>query len=281
MDFYDKMQYYTTLTDTMLRVQLDQFEAPPLLYESMAYSLFAGGKRLRPALCLACCEMIGGTPSDALKAACAMEMIHTYSLIHDDLPAMDDDDLRRGKPSNHRVYGEGNAILAGDALLSLAMHLTVQTGNAKVMQSITRGAMDMVSGQSMDLNSRPDAETLFKMHEKKTGALILASVLAGAYTAGADTKQIAALSDFSEQYGLLFQITDDILDVVGKPEDLGKTIGKDLRDEKVTFVTVYGLEQARAQAEHAASAAMAALDEFPAEADFLRSLIEETVSRDK
>lgn len=280
MDFYEKLQYYSTLTDTMLSVQLDQFEAPPILYDSMKYSLFAGGKRMRPALCLAVCEMLGGSPSDALKAACAMEMIHTYSLIHDDLPAMDDDDLRRGKPSNHRVFGEANAILAGDALLSLAMHLAVQTGNAKVMLAITRGAMDMVSGQSMDINSKPDAETLFKMHEKKTGALILASVLAGAYTVGADPHQISALTDFSEQFGLLFQITDDILDVVGHESELGKTTGKDARDEKVTFVSVYGLEQARDQAAHAASAALAALDEIDGDISFLRSLVEETVNRD-
>lgn len=281
MDFHDKLQHYATLTDAMLRVQLNQFEAPPILYDSMMYSLYAGGKRLRPTLCLAVCEMLGGIPSDALKAACSLEMIHTYSLIHDDLPAMDDDDLRRGKPSNHRVFGEGNAILAGDALLSLAMHLAVQTANLKVMQAITRGAMDMVSGQSMDLNSRADAETLFKMHEKKTGALILASVLAGAYTAGAEPKVIASLSEFSEQYGLLFQITDDILDVVGNEQVLGKSTGKDARDEKVTFVSVYGLEQAREQAAHAASAALAALDEIDGDTEFLRMLVEETVKRDK
>ncbi|MDO4493273.1 MAG: polyprenyl synthetase family protein [Clostridia bacterium] len=279
MEFSEKMQYYAALTEPMLRVQLDQFEAPSVLYDSMAYSLFAGGKRLRPMLCLAACEMCGGMPADALKAACALEMIHTYSLIHDDLPAMDDDDLRRGKPSNHKVFGEGNAILAGDGLLSLAMHLAAQTANAKVMQAITRGAMDMVSGQSMDLNSKCDAETLFKMHEKKTGALILASVLAGAHTAGVGAKEVAALTDFSMQYGLLFQITDDILDVTGTQEEMGKSIGKDSRDEKVTFVSVYGLDAAREQAKHAADAALKALDEFEGDSTFFRALIETTLDR--
>ena len=281
MDFQEKIQHYSAMTESMLRVQLDQYEAPPILYESMAYSLFAGGKRLRPTLCIGVCDMLGGMPSDALKAACALEMIHTYSLIHDDLPAMDDDDLRRGKPANHRVYGEGNAILAGDALLSLAMHLAAQTGNSRVMQAITRGAMDMVSGQSMDLNAKADAETLFKMHEKKTGALILASVLAGAHTAGADTHRVAALTEFSEQFGLLFQITDDILDVTGNAQELGKTTGKDARDEKVTFVSVYGLEQARCQAVHASDAALKALEEIEEDTSFLHALVDVTLKREK
>lgn len=279
MDFKEKMDYYAAMTEPMLRIQLDQFEAPSVLYDSMAYSLFAGGKRLRPTLCLAACELMGGMPAEAMKAACALEMVHTYSLIHDDLPAMDDDDLRRGKPSNHKVFGEGNAILAGDGLLSLAMHLAAQTGNSKVMLAITRGAMDMVSGQSMDLNSKSDAETLFKMHEKKTGALILASVLAGAYTQGATAKDVAALTEFSNQYGLLFQITDDILDVTGTQAELGKSIGKDSRDEKVTFVSVYGLDAAREQAAHAAEAALNALKEIEGDTQFFEDLVAYTLTR--
>ena len=184
MIFDERMVYYTAMTDSMLDVLLSQAEAPPVLYQSMAYSLLDGGKRLRPVLCLAVCELLGGAAADAVKAACAMEMIHTYSLIHDDLPAMDNDDMRRGKPSSHRAFGEGNAILAGDGLLSLAFYVLSQTGNAKVMQCVSRGALDMVSGQSLDINGTHDAESLFDMHAKKTGALFRAAVLAGAYSAG-------------------------------------------------------------------------------------------------
>ncbi len=221
MEFQDRLNYYNAMTESMLRVQIEQGDTPPILYDSMVYSLFAGGKRLRPTLCLATCELLGGSPADALKAACSLEMLHTYSLIPDALPAMDNDAMRRGQPSCHKAFGEGNAILAGDGLLSLAMLLLAQTNNPKVFQTVARGALNMVSGQSMDLNGKPDAETLFKIHEKKTGALILASVLAGAYTAGANPKQIQSLSDFAERYGLLFQITDDILDETGTEASLG------------------------------------------------------------
>ena len=176
MIFDERMVYYTAMTDSMLDVLLSQAEAPPVLYQSMAYSLLDGGKRLRPVLCLAVCELLGGAAADAVKAACAMEMIHTYSLIHDDLPAMDNDDMRRGKPSSHRAFGEGNAILAGDGLLSLAFYVLSQTGNAKVMQCVSRGALDMVSGQSLDINGTHDAESLFDMHAKKTGALFLSLI---------------------------------------------------------------------------------------------------------
>ena len=282
MEFKDRLNYYNAMTESMLRVQIEQGDTPPILYDSMVYSLFAGGKRLRPTLCLATCELLGGSPADALKAACSLEMLHTYSLIHDDLPAMDNDDMRRGKPSCHKAFGEGNAILAGDGLLSLAMLLLAQTNNPKVFQTVARGALNMVSGQSMDLNGKPDAETLFKIHEKKTGALILASVLAGAYTAGANPKQIQSLSDFAERYGLLFQITDDILDATGNADTLGKTVGKDARDEKVTFVTLYGLDGAVSEAHHAADAALEALETLEAaDTTFLRQLVEQTLLRNK
>lgn len=283
MIFDERMVYYTAMTDSMLDVLLSQAEAPPVLYQSMAYSLLDGGKRLRPVLCLAVCELLGGAAADAVKAACAMEMIHTYSLIHDDLPAMDNDDMRRGKPSSHRAFGEGNAILAGDGLLSLAFYVLSQTGNAKVMQCVSRGALDMVSGQSLDINGTHDAESLFDMHAKKTGALFRAAVLAGAYSAGnSETgRYLAPLNSFAEHFGLLFQITDDILDVTGDSALLGKSIGKDAQAEKATFVTLYGLEPAREEAAIAARSAVTALDQIEGDHDFLKELVGRTLTRSR
>ena len=283
MDFRERLGYYTAMTESMLEALLSQVDTPPVLYDSMAYSLMGGGKRLRPVLCLAACELLGGAATDAIKAACAMEMIHSYSLIHDDLPAMDDDDMRRGKPSSHKAFGEGNAILAGDGLLSLAFCVLSQTGNLKVMQAVSRGAFDMVAGQSMDLNGTRDAESLFDMHAKKTGALIRAAVLAGAYSAGNPDvgRHLAALTSFAEQYGLLFQITDDILDVVGDPAQLGKSIGKDEREHKATFVTLYGLEPAREEAAIAARAAVTALGQIDGDREFLTELVQRTLTRSR
>lgn len=283
MDFRERLGYYTAMTESMLEVLLSQVDTPPVLYDSMAYSLMGGGKRLRPVLCLAACELLGGAAADAIKAACAMEMIHSYSLIHDDLPAMDDDDMRRGKPSSHKAFGEGNAILAGDGLLSLAFCVLSQTGNLKVMQAVSRGAFDMVAGQSMDLNGTRDAESLFDMHAKKTGALIRAAVLAGAYSAGNPDvgRHLAALTSFAEHYGLLFQITDDILDVVGDPAQLGKSIGKDEREHKTTFVTLYGLEPAREEAAIAAKAAVTALGQIDGDREFLTELVQRTLTRSR
>lgn len=283
MDFRERLGYYTAMTESMLDVLLSQADTPPVLYDSMAYSLLGGGKRLRPVLCLAACELLGGAAADAIKAACAMEMIHSYSLIHDDLPAMDDDDMRRGKPSSHKAFGEGNAILAGDGLLSLAFCVLSQTGNLKVMQAVSRGAFDMVAGQSMDLNGTRDAESLFDMHAKKTGALIRAAVLAGAYSAGNPDvgRHLAALTSFAEHYGLLFQITDDILDVVGDPAQLGKSTGKDEREHKTTFVTLYGLEPAREEAAIAAKAAVTALGQIDGDREFLTELVQRTLTRSR
>ena len=280
MELKDKWNFYVAMTESMLRVLADQSNTPSILYDSMVYSLFAGGKRLRPVLCLATCEMLDGTATEALKPACALEMIHTYSLIHDDLPAMDNDDLRRGKPSSHKVFGEGNAILAGDALLSLAFVVLSQSNNQKVAGAVARGALDMVSGQSMDLNGKPDAETLFQIHEKKTGALIRASVLAGAYSANPNPKQIQSLTDFADHFGMLFQITDDILDVVGSAESMGKTIGKDAQSDKVTFVSLYGLDGARSEAVRAAESAKKALKELEADSGFLEEMTDYILTRD-
>ncbi len=279
MEFQEQWNYYVTLTESMLKVQMEQSEAPSILQDGMTYSLFAGGKRLRPVICLGSCEMLGGSATEALKAACAIEMIHTYSLIHDDLPAMDDDDLRRGKPSNHKVFGEANAILAGDGLLSLAMQLVSQVENKKAYQAVAKGAVEMVYGQSLDLNGKPDAETLFKTHEKKTGALLKAAVLAGAYTANAEQRQIDILSSFSDHFGLLFQITDDILDITGTREQLGKSVGKDERDDKVTFVTLYGLDAAKSEAVHVSEAAIMDLDRLDEDTSFLRGIVGKVLNR--
>ena len=279
MAFKEKWSYYQTLTESMLRVLADQSDVPQLLYDSMTYSLFAGGKRLRPALCLSTSEMLGGTATEALKAACALEMIHTYSLIHDDLPAMDNDDMRRGKPSCHKVYGEGNAILAGDGLLTLACLTLGQTNNSKVINCVMHGALDMVSGQSLDLNGKQDAETLLTIHGKKTGALIRASVLAGAYSAGANQKQVQLLTEFADHFGMLFQITDDILDVTGSVQMLGKTPGKDKTENKVTFVTLYGMDVALVEASRSADAASEALRGLEQDSSFLEELTRFTLNR--
>ena len=249
------------------------------LFDSMHYSLTAGGKRIRPILVLEFCRISGGDTEAAMPIACAIEMLHTYSLIHDDLPCMDNDDMRRGKPSNHKVYGEGNAVLAGDGLLSLATILLSQISIQKVFQSVARGAMDMVSGQSMDLNGLMDAETLFSIHDRKTGALIKAAVLSGAYTANASPKQISALTDFSEQYGMLFQITDDILDATSTTEKIGKTAGKDERDGKLTFVTLYGVDGARSEAQRCAKKSIEALAALELDSGFLEELVTFTLDR--
>jgi geranylgeranyl pyrophosphate synthase len=253
---------------------------PPLIFEAMRYSLLGGGKRLRPLLVLAACEAVqarhGSTsPEDALPAACAVEMIHTYSLIHDDLPAMDDDDLRRGRPTSHVVHGEGLAILAGDGLQSEAFALLArlpETSDAVVHSRKLRtllviaeaaGAVGMVGGQALDLAADPsharagrdggaiaamDATALADMHARKTGALIRAAVVAGAVMGGADDSTIAALDRYAREIGLAFQIVDDILDVEGASADLGKTAGKDAASGKPTYVALYGLDESRSLA---------------------------------
>lgn len=282
MSLQDTMRQYGRMTEAALKDYMEDISCFPMLHQSMCYSLFAGGKRIRPVMCLAAAELMeDGGADQALPAACAMEMIHTYSLIHDDLPAMDNDDFRRGKPSNHRAFGEANAILAGDGLLSKAFEVLGTVHNAKVVSLIAKGAMDMVCGQSLDLNPAEGKTDLIRLHAFKTGALIKASVLAGAFSVGADQAIEAALSEFSEHYGLLFQITDDILDVVGDSGVLGKSIGKDAAEEKMTFVTCYGLEEAKQQAADEAEAAEYALGGFGMRADFFRELIRYTLTRER
>ena len=233
----------------------------PKIHEAMRYSVFAGGKRLRPILALLACEAVGGNPEDAAPAAAALEMVHTYSLIHDDLPAMDDDDYRRGRRTCHRVYGEAIAILAGDALLTQAFHVLADAGatrlapadRLRIIAEIAEaaGSRGMVGGQVMDILAEGheiDCPTLASLHARKTGALIRASVRVGGIAGGAVAEQLQALTRYAERVGLAFQIVDDILDIEGVTAEMGKTAGSDLRRKKATYPAVLGLEESRRQA---------------------------------
>lgn len=259
--------------------------------ESMRYSLFAGGKRLRPILLMAAADAVGSDGQRFLQSACALEMIHTYSLIHDDLPAMDDDDYRRGRLTNHKVFGEGMAILAGDGLLTLAFEtLLSQPGvTPDVLVRVTSevaqaaGPSGMVGGQAIDLGSegqQPSPEVMKLMHRLKTGALFRASLRAGAMLGGGSDEDVRGLTDYAEQFGLAFQITDDILDVTGTEAALGKPIGSDEKNNKATYVSVYSLPAAQRMAQEAVTDAVAALVRFGDRAWVLRSLAEYLLTRD-
>jgi geranylgeranyl diphosphate synthase type II len=259
--------------------------------ESMRYSLFAGGKRLRPILLMAAADAVGSDGQRFLQSACALEMIHTYSLIHDDLPAMDDDDYRRGRLTNHKIFGEGMAILAGDGLLTLAFEtLLSQPGvTPDVLVRVTRevaqaaGPSGMVGGQAIDLGSegqQPSPEVMKLMHRLKTGALFRASLRAGAMLGGGSDEDVRGLTDYAEQFGLAFQITDDILDVTGTEAVLGKPIGSDEKNNKATYVSVYSLPAAQRMAQEAVTDAVAALGRFGDRAWVLRSLAEYLLTRD-
>ena len=276
-----------TKTERALVAYLDTWQGvPDALCEAVRYSLFAGGKRLRPALALGAAEVVSGDDEAALPAACALEMIHTYSLIHDDLPAMDDDDLRRGKPALHKVYGDALAILAGDALLTMAFDVLARTNDPQVVQEIAQaaGAAGMVGGQVIDLESEGKPiqfETLRRMHACKTGALIRASVRSGAMLARARPEELDALTRFAEHIGLAFQITDDLLDITGTEQVLGKPIGSAAARKKATYPALVGLNRARELAQKAAEDAIAALAPFGVEADLFRALARFTVERDR
>ncbi|MBI1921795.1 MAG: polyprenyl synthetase family protein [Geobacter sp.] len=269
-------------------------DLPESLHKSMRYSVFAGGKRVRPALMLAACEAVGGDISRAVPAACAMEMIHTYSLIHDDLPAMDDDDFRRGRPTNHKVFGDAIAILAGDALLTEAFILMsnpeyvakVGTASASaVVQEIARcaGSRGMVGGQVVDMESegKPDIDfaTVEYIHTHKTGALIKASVKAGAILGGADQAGVEALTRYGEAVGLAFQIADDILDIEGTTEQIGKDAGSDQARGKATYPAVIGIHQSKERAQELVDLALDSIKGFGPEADPLREIAKYIVSR--
>lgn len=257
---------------------------PPRLNQAIHHSLMAGGKRLRPILVLAAAEAVGGDAKPCLPFACALECVHTYSLIHDDLPAMDDDDLRRGRPTCHKQFDEATAILAGDALLTLAFELAARPiANVPASDSLAMiaqlaqdaGLRGMVGGQMMDMQAegRPiELVELQYIHIHKTAALIRTSCLAGARLGGGDDHQVQHLKRYGEAIGLAFQIADDILDVVGDSHQMGKSTGKDQRHHKATYPALMGLSQAREEADSLIQKALLALEDFPPSADPLRAL---------
>jgi len=268
-------------------------ENPEILRESMRYSLLAGGKRIRPILCLASCSLAGGEPSLAVPTAVAIEMIHTMSLIHDDLPAMDNDDLRRGRPTNHKVYGDAIAILAGDALLTRAFEKVslrspgvdpTRLLNVIGELSLVAGAPGLVGGQVVDLeceDKKVDLETLEYIHLHKTGALLKACVRTGAMIAGANEKLLQALTTYAEGIGLAFQIIDDILDLTSSSEKLGKTAGKDLLADKTTYPKLLGMEESKKRAFDLVEKAKKAIEPWGSDAKYLISLADFITNRDR
>ena len=271
-------------------------EMPELLVRSMNYSLLAGGKRLRPSMLLAAVDMLGGDVDFALDFACAVEMIHSYSLIHDDLPGMDDDTMRRGRPTNHVVFGVGQAILAGDGLLNAAFELMLKRAlerpelaqrSLRAIYEIATGAgvTGMIAGQVLDLycehNAVMDDHALSFIHRDKTACMFIYPLRAAGALAGATQAQTDALGRYGENFGRIFQATDDLLDVLGDAAEMGKTLGKDAEQGKLTVVSLHGVEGARAQVRMLLERAMTELDLFGAEAQFFRDLIASMVDRTK
>jgi geranylgeranyl diphosphate synthase type II len=263
---------------------------PATLHRAMRYAVFAGGKRLRPILCLAAAEACGGKIPAALPAACAVECIHTYSLIHDDLPCMDDDDFRRGRPTTHKVFGEAVAVLAGDALATIAFEIlgrtkeTARHGMGEFFRELSKaaGSLFLVGGQVADMEAEnrqaTPAELLF-IHRGKTAAMISVSLRLGAMSANATPAQVKALGKFGENLGLAFQIIDDILDITQTSEKLGKSAGKDAAAGKATYPAVFGLEKSRREAARLTKAALKALEPFGKNADFLRAIADQLLGR--
>jgi geranylgeranyl diphosphate synthase type II len=281
------------IEQALVRILPAEGKDDPVIFQAVRYSLFAGGKRLRPILCLAAAEAIGGEADALLPVACSLELIHTYSLIHDDLPAMDDDDYRRGRLTSHKVFGEGIAILAGDALLTEAFRLLARRelmpGIApELLLEVTgeiaeaAGLSGMIGGQVLDIRSEGepvDIETLQRIHRMKTGALISVSIRAGAILAGASEPELTSLSDYGRQIGLAFQIADDILNVEGNRALLGKETGSDAARGKVTFPALLGIEESRSRAEKLVLGALAALSSFDDRAEPLREIARYVLSR--
>jgi geranylgeranyl diphosphate synthase type II len=286
MDLKEYLDENRDRVDAFFREYYRRPHTPPVLQEAMLYSVFAGGKRVRPILALASYEACGGNPAEIIPYAAALELIHTYSLIHDDLPAMDNDDLRRGNPTNHKVYGEAVAILAGDALLTEAFTILSDLSLSSAVTSsnllhalrdiaLASGLDGMVAGQVQDIlseNKEPDAETLRFIHTHKTGTLIRASVRMGPILFGSDEKVLGALTAYGEHIGLAFQVIDDILDVEGNTEELGKTVGADEKIKKMTYPRLYGVRKSKEIAEGLIADAHAALSVFSSEADPLRKI---------
>ncbi len=295
MNFKEQLGKYVDLVNEHLDKYVVEKELPEKsIYTSMRYSLLAGGKRLRPILSLAVCDMLGGRIEEVLPFACAVEMIHTYSLIHDDLPAMDNDDYRRGRLTNHKVYGESLAILAGDGLLNMAFEVLFESIlkskenqelkiRAAAVIAKAAGIEGMIAGQVIDLeseNKKISADVLDRMHRHKTGALIKAPVVSAAVLCGADEDSIKKLECFAQNLGLAFQIKDDILDVEGSSEKLGKKVGSDTQKEKSTYVSLYGLEKSKKMLNEITEKAVMSLKYFGEKAVFLENLAKYLVNRD-
>jgi geranylgeranyl diphosphate synthase type II len=292
---FDLANFLETRTATV-NAALDRFLPseqfkPATIHRAMRYSLFAGGKRMRPALVLAAAAACGGRDSDALPLACAVECIHTYSLVHDDLPAMDNDDFRRGKPTNHKVFGEGIAVLAGDALLTQAFEIAAQAkswprySHRDLILEIAKasGSLQLIAGQVADLEGegkKTSAAQLKYIHERKTSALLCCSARLGGMSANCSTAQLKALTDFGYHVGLAFQVIDDILDVTQTSEKLGKTAGKDTKAQKATYPSIVGLEKSGKIAEELTARAFAALRVFKGKAVALEALAEFLLKRE-
>ncbi|MDN5346915.1 MAG: geranylgeranyl diphosphate synthase, type [Clostridia bacterium] len=294
MNLAEYLQARKQVIEAALDAALPPADAyPPKVHEAMRYSVFAGGKRLRPILVLAAAEAVGGSTARVLPAACAVEFIHTYSLIHDDLPAMDDDDFRRGRPTCHKVYGEAIAILAGDALLTLAFGVLARAAASARMEAPfllaaiaelaeAAGSRGLIGGQVVDIESegrRVTPETLEYIHRHKTGCLIKASVRLGGLLSGAGPWEMEKLSHYGENLGLAFQIIDDLLDVEGEFELTGKKIGADAARHKATYPAILGIEEARLRARELTVAAVAAARDLGSQAEPLALLAEHLLER--
>jgi geranylgeranyl diphosphate synthase type II len=256
--------------------------APPTIHKAMRYSIFAGGKRIRPVLCLAACEAVGGKPSAAMPLACAVECIHTYSLIHDDLPCMDDDDFRRGKPTNHKVFGEGIAVLAGDALLTHAFALAASEGRYVKELAFAAGSLRLIAGQVQDLENESRPATLDEVkttHRNKTAALITVSIRLGAMAGNASPAQLKRLTRYGEDLGLAFQVIDDILDATSTKEIMGKSVRADQKNQKSTFPTVLGIDKSRQFTADLIADAQLQLKSFGKPAEPLRAIADYFLTR--
>ena len=293
---FDLTTFLTASTESVNRA-LDRFlpterTKPATIHKSMRYSLFAGGKRMRPALVLAAAAACGGKETDALPLACAVECIHTYSLVHDDLPAIDNDDYRRGKLTNHKVFGEGIAVLAGDALLTQAFEIAAQCrswprySHQQVILELAQasGSLQLIAGQVADLEGegkKTSVDQLRYIHERKTSALLCCSVRLGGMSANCTAAQLKALTDFGYHVGLAFQVIDDILDVTQTSEKLGKTAGKDTKALKATYPSIVGLDKSRKIAAQLTDKAFASLKIFKGKAEALAALAEYLLKRDR
>ena len=293
-DYKAKLTAWAALTEQRLGELCDKFLPPhEEIAKAARYSLLGGGKRIRAVLTLAACQLCGADAADALDYACALEMLHCYSLIHDDMPCMDNDDFRRGRPSCHKQFGESTALLAGDTLVTAAFEVLANAGlsaesRIEAVRLLSRGGGDrgMLYGQELDKHFetvRASEQELMALHAHKTGALITTAVHLGCAAAGvaADTDMRGALARYAAEIGLVFQIVDDILDVTSTTEELGKPVGSDADNDKTTFITLYGLQGAHEKAERHNAAALAALDALGPKADFLRLLAAELLERKK